>query len=337
MAAIGLPAFHTQSKRNLFSDAPVAPVTPTGDGQEEIVFSADLAGIEVSSVPASSPPKGSSSPKTNASSPGKRTKSKSPKKRSPFKLPKPRSPLKSPAKDGSSIGFFTKMYYSLAGYNANGVYRPAPVAKGVYFDSRTNDVPLNSVKTIDTSHSGEEQVHEWLASNLEGHTRGVPGVVRRPEYDEYDELDDKKLLKQIMTKAKRLPQEPGKYASNHIMVNAERAKRNIPPLRRERYMDEIAREQARIMAEEQNLFHIDSPNDLRKRLRRLDMESKELPEFSRLGTNIGRGKDIAEAQRFVMAALAERNNIQDKRFFYFGMGTSIAENGQLYICQVFGG
>ena len=231
------------------------------------------------------------------------------------------------------------MYYAVAGYNSNGVYRAAPVAKGVYFDSRTNDIPLDSVKTINTVQDGaNEKVYEWIASNLEGHVRGVPGVVRRPEYDEdYDELDDAQLLKKIMAKARKLPQEPGKYASIHVMVNVERAKRNIPPLRRERYMDQIAREQAKIMAEEQNLFHIDNPTMLKNRLKGLDRESQELPDFVRMGTNIGRGKDIAEAHRFMMAALAERNNIQDKRFFYMGMGTSTAENGQIYMCMIFGG
>ncbi len=337
MAALALPSFHTTSKRDLFTDAAVTPVSkrdgPDELQDEQIVFYTGLAGIEVSSVPSHSPSKSSSS-KSNGR-PGKRKKSRSPKKRSPFKLPlspKKKSPTK------TENGFFTRLYYSLAGYNANGVYRPAPVAKGVYFDC--HHIPIHSVKTLDTTHtthSTEEVVYEWLASNLEGHTRGVPGVVRRPEYDVYDELDDRKLLKKIMTKAKRLPQEPGKYASNHVMVNAERAKRNIPPLRRERYFDQIAREQAKIMAEEENLFHIENPTVLKLRLKELDKESQELPDLSRLGTNIGRGKDIVEAQRFMMAALAERNNIQDKRFFYFGMGTWIADSGVLYMCQVFGG
>jgi len=226
------------------------------------------------------------------------------------------------------------MYYALAGYNANGVYRPAPVAKGVYFDSRTYDVHA-SVRTMDTAHSSEDC--EWIASNLENHQRGVPGVVRRPEYEIYNEVDDKKLLKKLMMKARRLPQEPGKYAMNHIMVNAERAKRMIPPLRRERYMDQIAREQAKLMAEEDTLFHIDSPNDLKNRLKEKDRETNELPNYERVGTNIGRGKSIAEVHRFMMAALAERNNIQDKRFFAMGMGTYTTETGVLYMCQVFGG
>lgn len=336
MASIGLPAFHTQSKRNLFADEPSSPPsTPVSpqNREDDIVFSTDLAGIDVAPAPVAT------ATPSKSPSPSKGKKSTSPKKKSPFKKFLKKTPEKGCVADEaclSSPGFFTKLYYSLAGYNENGVYRPAPVAKGVYFDFQK--IPSSSVSTLDTNQDGHnEQVHEWVASNLDDHVRGVPGLVRRPEYEEYDEVDDRKLLKKIIAKAKKLPQEPGKYASIHVMVNAERAKRMVPPMRRERHLDQIAREQAKIMAEEQNLFHIGSPNDLKKRMKELDAESRELPEFQRMGTNIGRGKSIEEAHRFMMAALAERNNINDKRFFYMGMGTSIAENGQLYMCQVFGG
>lgn len=322
MAALGMPSFQTKSNRSLFADVAVAPITTSANSEE--IDSSNNNKIE-------------STPVANSSKAPLTPKSKSPKKRSPWKSLK----KKSPKNDGETVSFFTRLYYSIAGYNSNGVYRAPPVAKGVYFDCRTNDVPLNSVQTIDTVHTSDDSdiFHgsEWIASNLADHQRGVPIVVRRPEYDEYNETDDKKLLQKVMAKAKKLPQEPGKYASNHIMVNAERAKRNLPPLRRERHMDQIAREQAKLMASDKQLFHIDSPSDLMKRLREKDKESNELPAFQRVATNIGSGKNIAEAHRFMMAALAERNSIQDKRFCAIGMGTYRADNGVLYICQVFGG
>jgi hypothetical protein len=318
MAALGMPSFQTKSNRSLFADVTVAPITTSADAEE--IDSSNNNKIASTPVSSLTP------------------KSKSPKKRSPWKSPKKKSPKNN---DGETVSFFTRLYYSIAGYNSNGIYRAPPVAKGVYFDCRTNDVPLNSVQTIDTAHTSDDSdiFHgaDWIASNLENHQRGVPIVVRRPEYDEYNETDDKKLLHMVMAKAKKLPQEPGKYASNHIMVNAERAKRNMPPLRRERHMDQIAREQAKLMASEKQLFHIDSPSHLMKRLKEKDKESNELPAFQRVAMNIGSGKDIAEAHRFMMAALAERNNIQDKRFCAIGMGTYVADNGMLYMCQVFGG
>jgi hypothetical protein len=323
MAALGIPSFQTKSNRNMFADCPVAPITSFDC--EEIVFSTSPTSL---------------SPKSDSGGKGARSKKeKEPKKKSPFKIPKAKSPTK--CSDTSSGGYFTRIFCNLIGYDSNAIYRAPPVAKGVYFDSRTDDVPINSVKTIDTVYVTDEgeAVYgpDWIASNLENHQRGVPIVVRKPEYDSYNEADDKKLLKKIMTKAKKLPQEPGKYASIHIMVNAARAKRNIPPMRRERYMDQIAREQAKLMAEEKKIFHIDSPNDLRNRLKEMDRESNELPNYERMGTNVGRGKSIAEVHSFMIAALAERNNIQDKRFFAMGMGTYTAENGMLYMCQVFGG
>jgi len=331
MAALGFPSNQSKSNRNLFSEASVAPIVKF----EQIVFSTDLGGIEISPDPAASPSKKALSPMSNSGGKAAKSPTKT-KKRSPRKSPK----AKGSSKDGD--GFFSKLFCAFTGYSSSGTYRPLPVAKGVYFDIRTNDVPINSVKTIETTHSSEEDgeavdVPDWIASNLENHHRGIPIVVRRPEFDAYNEADDKKLLKKIMIKARKLPQDPGKYASNHIMVNAERAKRNTPPLRRERHMDQIAREQVKLMAKEQRLFHIDNPNDLKNRLKEKDMESNELPTFHRIGTNIGKGKNVAEIHRFMMAALAERNNIRDKRFSAMGMGTYTAENGVLYMCQVFGG
>jgi len=336
MLAEGIPTYQTKSKKNLFADD--SNVLATSFECEDVIFSNDPRknndnAIEIKSVPSHS--KNSDSPNK---SPG-RKKSKSPKKRSPFKSPKSKSPSKSD--DMGSPGFFSRMFCAFTGYNSGGTYRAAPVAKGVYFDIRASDVPRDSVKTMDTQQESDDENAafdgDWIASNLEGHQQGVPGLVRRTEYDEYDEIDDQKLLKKIMAKAKKLPQEPGKYASNHIMVNAVRTKRNIPPLRRERHMDQVAREQAKLMAEENTLFHIESPNELISRLREKDKESNELPNFERLGTNIGKGKDIAEAHRFMVAALAERNNIHDKRFFSMGMGAHTADNGVIYVCQIFGG
>lgn len=102
-------------------------------------------------------------------------------------------------------------------------------------------------------------------------------------------------------------------------------------------MDQIAREHAKLMAEERSLFQIATPRDLERLLKEKDADSGELPVFTRLGVNVGKGKSIAEAHRFMMAALAERNNIRDKRFSSMGMGTHQDKNGVLYLCQIFAG
>lgn len=339
--ALATPAFQTKSKRNLFSDAPVAPAA-TSAMPQNFFFSSDLSGIEIETVRGQSPEKLSeirsklsrSPSKSPPKSSLKSSSSKSPKKRSPFKSPLSKSPT---APDGET--FFGKLFCAIGYGSMSGKYRPAPVAKGVYHDNRCKDIPPNSVKTLDTSLDDGQPicVPDWIPSNLQDHSRGVPFLVRKPEYDSLNEPDDKKLLKEILLKSRKLPQEPGKYASNHIMVNHARTKRNIPTLRRERYMDQIAREHAELLAKEKQIFLIDNPLELRNRLIEMDRETNELPVFERVGMNVGRGKDIAEVQRFMMAALAERNNIYDKRFFSMGMGTYTADNGVLYMCQVFGG
>jgi len=336
MTALAVSAFQSKSKRNLCSDAPVAPDASPTNG---VYFSSDLTGIEIEPMSEQSPKKFSGLKLLSS-----RSSSKSPKKGSPSKSPKSKSPKSRSSKSKSprtsdGEGFFGKLFCAFGYGSLTGIYRPPPVAKGVYHDSRCTDIPPNSVKTLETTLDDSQplNVSDWIASNLDGHLRGLPILIRRPEYDCYDEPDDKKLLKQILLKSRKLPQTPGKYANNHIMVNHERTKRNIPPLRRERHMDQIAKEHAELMAKEKQIFLIDNPQEVRVRIIKEDKESCELPIFERIGMNINRGKDIAECQRLMMAALAERNNIYDKRFFYMGMGTYTANDGVLYMCQMFGG
>ena len=238
-------------------------------------------------------------------------------------------------------------------------------SKGVYFDSRTCDVPYGKGKTIDKTidrRYDDAIIPKWLPSNRENHHKDVPILVRRPKEDydndndaccedgeDDDNDDDIKLLQKIMTRARKLPQKAGTYSgkfiSNHIMINAERTKRNVPPLRRESRMDQIATEHAKLMANERKLSHIDNPIELQDRLLGDenddddDREKRRLA-FRRLGMNVGRGtrdQTIKEIHKFMMAALAERNNMRDNRFLKMGMGTAMSENGVLYLCQIFGG
>jgi uncharacterized protein YkwD len=222
-----------------------------------------------------------------------------------------------------------------------------PSAKGVYAVMNDGVMASDSQKTIDTdttslsSESNHKQTtipireaylnDTWLPSTSEDHNKGVPVVIRRPQYDAYNETDDKVLLKKIICDAKKLPQNSGKYASNHIMINAERTNRMVPPLRRERALDSIARDHAQRMADSNKVFHMDGPMELYAKILEHDMS------FNRLGVNIARGNSIEEIHKFMMAALAERNNILDKRFTTFGVGTARTDNGYIYLVHVFGG
>eukprot|EP00537_Pseudo-nitzschia_pungens_P006501 CAMPEP_0172360838 /NCGR_PEP_ID=MMETSP1060-20121228/4786_1 /TAXON_ID=37318 /ORGANISM="Pseudo-nitzschia pungens, Strain cf. cingulata" /LENGTH=342 /DNA_ID=CAMNT_0013082927 /DNA_START=363 /DNA_END=1391 /DNA_ORIENTATION=- len=342
MATRAIPSFQTKSKRNIFlededegghaeeeskhqaidnSEASEEERKSTNDDKSKLTIVVEEVDIKQSSS------KENNGQEMKVVSNG----SFSPlKKRSPKKSCSP----KDTRSGGTSSNFFTRLFGNFSGNKR----RPPMKAKGVYYDSSTCDVSKESDRTLVIGENGEaEYIPDWIASNHEDHQRNVPVVVRRPEHDVFNEADDKKLLKKIIMKAKQLPQEPGKYASNHIMVNAERTTRIVPPLRRERHMDRIARDHAKLMAEDRDLFQIETPRDLRRLLKEIDVDSNELPDFTRLGMNIGRGKTIAEVHRFMMAALAERNNIRDKRFSHMGMGTHQDKNGYLYMCQIFGG
>jgi uncharacterized protein YkwD len=249
--------------------------------------------------------------------------------------------------------FFTRIFSSVKAAS-NGTKKPqAPIAKGVYA-IQTSIMEADSLKTIDTQSStfsastspsansaGNNQCIEpvWLPSTADDHNKGLPLIIRRPHHDIFNEADDRKLLQKIMGKAKKLPQSSGKYASNHIMVNAERTRKNVPPLARDRDLDRVARDHANVMASEKLVRHMDGPTSLQSKI----LEGKDNAVdrqrlfFARLGVNIAKGKSIEDIHKFMVATLAERNNILDKRFTTMGMGTARADNGMIYLCQVFGG
>jgi len=249
-----------------------------------------------------------------------------------------------PTKESSSnqsSSFLGGFLSSLLSWNTSSGGKKHPVAKGVYA-VLVGAMSSDSQKTLVTEASGASSVTSggtptgddvWLPATSEDHNKGVPVVVRRPQHESYDEPDDHVLLKKLMTKARKLPQTSGKFASPHIMINAERTRKMVPPLMRDRHLDQIAREHAEVMAEAKKVIHMDGPLFLQTRL----LEGKDDRFFARVGVNIARGNTVEEIHKFMMANLAERNNIQDKRFSTMGVGTARADDGTIYLCQVFGG
>uniref|UniRef100_A0A7S4RMZ1 SCP domain-containing protein n=1 Tax=Ditylum brightwellii TaxID=49249 RepID=A0A7S4RMZ1_9STRA len=115
------------------------------------------------------------------------------------------------------------------------------------------------------------------------------------------------------------------YSSNHILINDERVERKISPLTRRRDLDEKAREQAEMMANDQKLYYED-PNILTENLS---------PSHRWLGENVARGKSIRHVHAKLMESTADRANIIDNRFNFMGIGTARGKDGKLYICQLF--
>jgi hypothetical protein len=252
---------------------------------------------------------------------------------------------------------FTQFFPSLVSLHANNNQNNPvpPIAKGVFAiqnGAKTRD-RLNTALTSSSSFSAsssppkgdsDSNCHSieavWLPSTSGYHNKSLPLVVRRPHHDIFNEADDRKLLKIIMGNAKKLPQTSGKYSCNHIMVNTERIRKRVPPLTRYRDLDRVARDHAQAMADEKTVRHMDGPTELQARiLERKDKDSADHQQlfFQRLGVNIARGKSVEDIHKLMMTNLAERNNVLDKRFTTLGMGTARADDGMIYLCQIFGG
>lgn len=162
-----------------------------------------------------------------------------------------------------------------------------------------------------------------------------------------NEHEDRKLLQKVIVNSwTHLPEDSDNYSSNYIMINTRRFHQLIPTLRRERYLETIAKEHAHRMASEQKVFQIATPYDVHHKLRSLEEQDdtnggmtydRTNNSFTRIGSNVGKGKSIAEIHKHMTVTLAEKNNLQDKRFFKIGMATAHDTNGILYLCQIFGG
>lgn len=121
---------------------------------------------------------------------------------------------------------------------------------------------------------------------------------------------------------------PVKYMSNHVLVNRVRIEKNLPKLRRSRYLDALASDYAREAAKLQH-FHCSQHT--------ID-ELRDLLGSDRVGQNLCRGSTMIEMHNVAMEKGGPpRNNILSKNFKEFGMGTSMSEDGKLYMVQFFRG
>jgi hypothetical protein len=204
---------------------------------------------------------------------------------------------------------------------------PFETIGGVYATDVANASGKESIKTFDTQ-SSQDSTEAWISSDSPAHHEGSPLVLWIHRTDKADKrLSDEEILGRIMMRSRKLPQHPGCFASNHIMINSERTRRLIPPLTRCPEMDELAREQAARMASVNDLSHSHQA-DLQERLGQ---------HCLRLGENMTRGPDIKTIHKAMITSLADRNNILDRRFTWMGIGTAKGPDGTLYLCQLFRG
>jgi uncharacterized protein YkwD len=106
----------------------------------------------------------------------------------------------------------------------------------------------------------------------------------------------------------------GHYANNLVMVNRERAKECVRPLTRSVTLDETASTFAKQMAKSSGSQQI----------------------HTHLSVNMMRGPSVRAIHAAFMSRDRERDNIVNADSKEFGMGTAKGEDGQLYLCQLFG-
>ena len=186
--------------------------------------------------------------------------------------------------------------------------------------------------------SPEDLPNEWTSSGASNHHENSPLVMRQTlinssmkgllENDEmFDLLGEQEILGRVMLRSRQLPKEnANQFANNHVMINNERTRKQVPPLKRVRDLDEIAREHAASMATKGELSH-KNPSEIQERL--------EEGLTRRLGSNVVRGSNISGIHKNMMQSLSDKNNILDRRFTCVGLGTAKADDGTLYLCQIF--
>lgn len=117
----------------------------------------------------------------------------------------------------------------------------------------------------------------------------------------------------------------GIFNSNHVLVNRERARHHLPPYRRSRDLDDLARRHAAEMAQRTLVYHsVRSIEELRAKLDKLHVAE-----------NVQSGDSITQMHQHVMSdRKVSFQNIMGN-FEEFGMATAKGPDGKLYLCQLF--
>lgn len=117
--------------------------------------------------------------------------------------------------------------------------------------SRILEVPDNYNHHDWTRLSSEIEDGEREATEVSAHTPDIPH-----HGDNDDDLHEIDSVNSYLSQRKdALPKTTGRFGSNHVLINKERIKRDIMPLKRDQALDEIALSHAKEMAKKENLFH----------------------------------------------------------------------------------
>ena len=201
--------------------------------------------------------------------------------------------------------------------------------------SRILEVPDNYNQHDWTRLSSKIEDCEREAPEVSTHTTDALDIPHHGDND-HDFHDTDSVNSYLSQRKDALPKTTGRFGSNHVLINKERVKRDVMPLKRDQALDEIALSHAKAMAEQENLFHSNADVTITETW-------KKSGPCRLIGENVTKqGKGTKYLTRRAMAVLfansgSDRKNILDPRFQYLGIGTQMSVNGTLYICQLFKG
>ena len=115
------------------------------------------------------------------------------------------------------------------------------------------------------------------------------------------------------------------------LVNIEREKANLPPLKEDNRLNALAEKKAKIMAKENNLSHnaggYKSFSDIVK---------EAGIQYWNVGENIARNwKPPEEVMNAWLSSKGHRDNILSEKFTLIGVGKAVNEKGDIYWTQIF--
>lgn len=182
---------------------------------------------------------------------------------------------------------------------------------------KEDDIISSKKKSLHISDDITESSGTISLSSLESSNRNVNTSSNRPP-----------RLVPIQKTLRQVP-DATYYCNNHVLVNRERAARDLPQLHRSRFLDTLAREHAQVMAQQGRLFHsVATLTDLQQRL-----------ESPRVAENTQRGRSVRHMHQQTMddwrRSNTSRQNIVSAAFTEFGMGTAKGDDGLLYMVQLF--
>lgn len=133
----------------------------------------------------------------------------------------------------------------------------------------------------------------------------------------------------ISEKLSKMP-DTKKFASSHVMINKHRVLNYLPELERCGYLDEIASNHAKKMAEQrETILDLDEFN--------IALLQQNFDASCLFSLNVSSGSDMREVLRKFMKSATPRSNILSPHINMMGVGSAFDFKGCVYVCQVFVG